>query len=82
LIAGQGVLGDAVQPTITHEINTDKEVVASFATPSITSACTACHDSAVTAAHAELNTTPAGVETCDVCHGDGREFAVDNVHAR
>lgn len=82
LIAGQGVLDDAVQPTITHQINADKEVLASFATPPITSACTACHDSATTAAHAELNTTPAGVETCEVCHGDGREFAVDKVHAR
>jgi len=47
----------------------------------ITSACTSCHDTPVTAAHVQLNTL-GGVETCPVCHGDGRDFAVDKVHAK
>lgn len=43
--------------------------------------CTACHDNAATAAHAELETTAGGVESCEVCHGPGSEFAVDSAHA-
>jgi OmcA/MtrC family decaheme c-type cytochrome len=82
LIAGKGVLGDDVQPTIHRRIDAGKDIVATFATPPITSACTACHDQETTVAHAELNTTPAGVETCEVCHGAGKEFAVERVHAR
>jgi OmcA/MtrC family decaheme c-type cytochrome len=48
-------------------------------TPS-TSACTTCHDSPDALAHAEINTTAGGVESCGVCHGAGRGEAVDAVH--
>jgi OmcA/MtrC family decaheme c-type cytochrome len=49
-------------------------------TPPIRSACTSCHDTGAVAGHAELMTTTNGIETCDVCHGAGKEFDVTAVH--
>jgi OmcA/MtrC family decaheme c-type cytochrome len=47
-------------------------------------ACITCHDEADDFAHAALNTfTPTGgqpIETCNVCHGQGAQFAVDVMH--
>jgi OmcA/MtrC family decaheme c-type cytochrome len=43
--------------------------------------CTACHDEPDAKAHAELQTTAEGVESCGVCHGPDGDFAVDKVHA-
>jgi OmcA/MtrC family decaheme c-type cytochrome len=49
-------------------------------------ACLACHDTEAAAAHAFVNTAtfPSGAvaEACAVCHGEGAEFSVDQVHAR
>lgn len=45
-----------------------------------TRACTTCHDSDDALAHAELNTTAAGVEACGVCHGPNRDQAVAEIH--
>ena len=52
-----------------------------------TAACLGCHSGSDAAAHAFLNTatfpgatTPA--EACATCHGAGRDWAVDKVHAR
>jgi hypothetical protein len=70
-----------VQPTEHHRIDAKKTILETIATLPITSACTSCHDTPVTAAHVQLNTL-GGVETCTICHGDGRDFAVDKVHAR
>ena len=42
--------------------------------------CTSCHDTAAADGHAEIQTTDSGVETCSVCHGPNREFAVTNAH--
>jgi OmcA/MtrC family decaheme c-type cytochrome len=42
--------------------------------------CTSCHDNPETDAHASLQTSAEGVETCLVCHGPGREFDVDKAH--
>lgn len=44
-------------------------------------ACLSCHASRSAAAHAQVNTAPAG-ESCSVCHGRTSEFSVDRVHAR
>jgi OmcA/MtrC family decaheme c-type cytochrome len=48
--------------------------------PPIQSVCTACHDSTAASGHAELQTTANLVETCEVCHGPGREFDALEVH--
>ncbi|MCB1041875.1 MAG: OmcA/MtrC family decaheme c-type cytochrome [Acidobacteria bacterium] len=44
-------------------------------------ACLSCHDTIDAAAHAFVNTAPFG-ESCTACHGEGREFSVEKVHAR
>jgi OmcA/MtrC family decaheme c-type cytochrome len=52
-----------------------------------TAACLGCHDNKDAAAHAYLNTTTFGnsantpAEACATCHGTGKDFAVDKVHA-
>ncbi len=43
-------------------------------------ACLSCHDTADAMAHASLNTTPEGAESCAVCHGEGRNSAVSHLH--
>lgn len=65
------------QPTIISQAG---QVVKSI--PPITSACTSCHDSVLAEAHATVMTTDEGVETCKVCHAEGRDFAVSKVHRR
>jgi OmcA/MtrC family decaheme c-type cytochrome len=82
LIPNKGVLGPGIRPTLQHSFDARKTVLETFVTPPMTSACTSCHDTPETVAHAQLNTTPAGVETCAVCHGDGRDAAIDKVHAK
>ncbi len=42
--------------------------------------CISCHDTAAADGHAELQTTASDVETCTVCHGPDREFALDEIH--
>jgi OmcA/MtrC family decaheme c-type cytochrome len=44
-------------------------------------ACLACHSTVDAAAHAFTNTAPFG-ESCAACHGDDRDYSVDQVHAR
>lgn len=44
-------------------------------------ACTSCHDSAMTAVHAALNSDfGTGAESCAVCHGASAAFSVEEVH--
>jgi len=45
-----------------------------------TAACTGCHTSVDAASHALANTTTLG-ESCGACHGVGKEFDVNKVHA-
>jgi OmcA/MtrC family decaheme c-type cytochrome len=66
---------NGVLPTV---ITQDGEVVSS--TLPVRALCTSCHDSQETQAHAELQTSAGGVETCNVCHGPGREFDVNKAH--
>lgn len=47
-----------------------------------TAACLACHTDKSAAAHAATNTATTFGESCDVCHGPGAQFSVDQVHAR
>jgi OmcA/MtrC family decaheme c-type cytochrome len=69
------VLLSDLQPTI---ITQGDEVVSE--TLPARSVCTSCHDSNAADGHAELQTTTGGTETCQVCHGPGREFDVAEVH--
>lgn len=69
------VLLSDLQPTVITQAG---EVVSE--TLPARSVCTSCHDSAAAGGHAELQTTVGGIETCEVCHGPGREFDVVEVH--
>ena len=45
-----------------------------------TIACISCHDNLPAASHALANTSALG-ESCAACHGDGKLFSVNRVHA-
>jgi OmcA/MtrC family decaheme c-type cytochrome len=47
----------------------------------ITATCLSCHDSDSAASHALGNTSDLG-EACETCHGDGKTYSVERVHAR
>jgi hypothetical protein len=49
--------------------------------PAIQAACLACHDGIDPATHASTMTTGGGAEACNVCHGEGADFAVSKEHA-
>jgi hypothetical protein len=42
--------------------------------------CNACHDSASATAHIDAQTSPSGVESCEVCHSPGGEWSVQRMH--
>ena len=49
--------------------------------PATTSACTACHADAGSAAHAQANTSAQFGEACIVCHATGAAYDATQVHA-
>ena len=48
----------------------------------ITAVCSSCHDATTPQDHMQTMTSSSGAETCNVCHAEGRDFAVSKVHAR
>jgi OmcA/MtrC family decaheme c-type cytochrome len=53
-------------------------------TPGIKATCTACHDHDAARAHADLNTiqpnTAGAIETCQSCHGPGKDWDPIRMH--
>ncbi len=43
-------------------------------------ACGSCHDSDAATAHISVQTSLSGYESCEVCHGAGRDWAVEVMH--
>lgn len=75
---GSGVLGSqitAIDPVDASEVDLGR-------LGPVTSACTSCHDSDASQAHAATQTAPGGDEACLVCHGEGRPYPVSAAHAR
>jgi OmcA/MtrC family decaheme c-type cytochrome len=46
-----------------------------------TATCLSCHDGDAAASHALANSSGLG-ESCDTCHGEGKTYSVQRVHAR
>lgn len=65
----------------THLNPSDGSTVVDGVIPPMSSACTSCHDSDEAWAHVESQTTSGGIESCEVCHAEGRPFAVSVMHA-
>jgi OmcA/MtrC family decaheme c-type cytochrome len=88
----QAILGCPVQdaegwcsgPLSTTGAFTNTPVLATLVTPPQKAVCTSCHDDAAASAHADLNTirpmTATAVETCDTCHGAGKDFDAILMH--
>ena len=74
---GTYVITPAVAALSPMHVVVDGQVVRD--TPPITAACTGCHDTAQAMAHAASQTTN-GVESCILCHGEGRPYSVTSVH--
>lgn len=70
----------AITPDAPHDETLKQRIPPTWA------ACGGCHDSLPAAAHFATNiaiTSPGShVETCVVCHGAGRLYDVDVVHAQ
>lgn len=43
-------------------------------------ACSSCHTDTAARAHMDANTSPAGAESCSVCHGTGDALSVFEMH--
>jgi len=74
--------GAVVGTLVTHLDPSSGSVVPDGRLGPITSVCSACHDGDAALAHIASQTPPDGSESCAVCHGEGRPYAVSKVHAR
>ncbi len=76
----QTPVGDAGLPAGSECPSDDLTLDPMVATAPETAACVSCHAAPATRAHAEVNTTLSGIESCATCHGSGKSVAVDVVH--
>jgi len=84
-IAGTQLLppfpGEALGPVIAHlDPDTGMEVI-DGRQGAIGAVCTSCHDSDTAQAHVDTQTAMSGGEACEVCHSEGRDVPVSEVHA-
>jgi len=68
-------LAEGIQSTVVTQEDTIVETILP-----VRAVCTSCHDDPETGAHADLQTSESGIESCSVCHGAGREFDVNKSH--
>jgi len=78
--------GPRVSPTYTlplqaglEYVDTPSELITSMGPA--TAACLSCHDSDAAAIHASTNSNELG-EACSACHGTGKTYSVERLHAR
>jgi OmcA/MtrC family decaheme c-type cytochrome len=74
--------GDALGTLAAHLDPASGELVLDGHVGPIRAVCTSCHDGKDTVAHAETETASNGTEACTVCHEEGRDFSVSQVHAQ
>ncbi len=67
-------------PLVSSTYCTNRSVQSETFLQPISAACTACHDKSSTVAHAEIMTAPDGTESCETCHGSGKQWDVQAVH--
>jgi OmcA/MtrC family decaheme c-type cytochrome len=72
-------------PTVANETSTlmhlatAPHVPGELSVPPLKSACNACHDTLLSAAHCNQYTTD-GIESCAPCHAEGMSLSVSSVH--
>jgi OmcA/MtrC family decaheme c-type cytochrome len=75
-------VGDSQTPPLDAGLQLVKDGSAPYTpVPPTTNACMSCHNTTDAWSHAKANTTDLG-ESCGVCHGSGKEYAVSKVHAQ
>lgn len=67
-------------PLVSNLYCTNRSVQSETFLQPISAACTACHDKPSTLAHAQIMTTQNGLESCETCHGSGKQWDVQVVH--
>ncbi len=74
--------GTANGTLVTHLDPANGSVVPDGRMGPITAVCSSCHDSDAALAHIASQSAPGAAESCTVCHGEGRDYAVSKVHAQ
>jgi len=67
-------------PLVSGQYCTDRSVANEAYLAPAGAACTGCHDAQSTVAHAQIMTSQQGVESCETCHGLGKQWDVQAVH--